>query len=98
MKAHIMQEQQPAIQKNIQGHMKVLRRPQKDVQSLKDAFKNAYGVFVVTNFGKMQTKLLRVKTAIEAAKAMGVQHFIWSTLQMLKSISKAAFEGFRILL
>jgi hypothetical protein len=32
------------------------------------------------------------KNAIEAAKATGVQHFIWSTLPDVEIISKAAFE------
>jgi len=50
----------------------------KDLRSLKDAFKNAYGVFVVTNFWEGADEIAQGKNAIEAAKTMGVQHFIWS--------------------
>jgi uncharacterized protein YbjT (DUF2867 family) len=64
----------------------------KDLQSLKDAFKNAYGVFVVTNFWEGADEIAQGKNSIEAAKAAGVQHFIWSTLPDVESISKAAFE------
>lgn len=64
----------------------------KDVQSLKDAFKNAYGVFVVTNFWEGADEIAQGKNAIEAAKATGVLHFIWSTLPDVEIISKAAFE------
>ena len=62
------------------------------MQSLKDAFKNAYGVFVVTNFWEGADEIAQGKNAIEAAKATGVQHFIWSTLPDVEIISKAAFE------
>jgi uncharacterized protein YbjT (DUF2867 family) len=63
-----------------------------ELQSLKDAFKNAYGVFVVTNFWEGADEISQGKNAIEAAKATGVQHFIWSTLPDVETISKAAFE------
>ncbi len=64
----------------------------KDLQSLKDAFTNAYGVFVVTNFWEGADEIAQGKNAIEAAKTMGVQHFIWSTLPDVEIISKATFE------
>jgi uncharacterized protein YbjT (DUF2867 family) len=64
----------------------------KDLQSLKDAFKNAYGVFVVTNFWGGADEIAQGKNAIEAAKETGVQHFIWSTLPDVEMISKGAFE------
>jgi uncharacterized protein YbjT (DUF2867 family) len=63
-----------------------------DLQSLKNAFKNAYGVFVVTNFWEGVDEIAQGKNAIEAAKATGVQHFIWSTLPNVEKISKAEFE------
>ncbi|MDO6429962.1 NmrA/HSCARG family protein [Flavitalea sp. BT771] len=63
-----------------------------DLQSLKDAFKNAYGVFVVTNFWEGADEIAQGKNAIEAAKATGMQHFIWSTLPDVEFISNAAFE------
>ena len=64
----------------------------KDLQSLKDAFKDAYGVFVVTNFWEGADEIAQGKNAIEAAKVTGVQHFIWSTLPDVEVISKAAFD------
>jgi uncharacterized protein YbjT (DUF2867 family) len=63
-----------------------------DLQSLKDAFTGAYGVFVVTNFWEGADEIAQSKNAIEAAKAAGVQHFIWSTLPDVEAISGAAFE------
>lgn len=63
-----------------------------DLQSLKDAFTNAYGVFVVTNFWEGADEITQGKNAIEAAKTTGVQHFIWSTLPDVEIISEAAFE------
>jgi uncharacterized protein YbjT (DUF2867 family) len=63
-----------------------------DLQSLKDAFRNAYGVFVVTNFWEGADEITQGKNAIEAAKATGVQHFIWSTLPDVEKISKASFD------
>lgn len=63
-----------------------------DLQSLKDAFKNAYGVFVVTNFWEGADEIAQGKNAIEAAKATGVQHFIWSTLPNVEIISKGTFD------
>lgn len=63
-----------------------------DLQSLKDAFKDAYGVFAVTNFWEGADEITQGKNAIDAAKATGVQHFIWSTLPDVEIISDAAFE------
>jgi len=63
-----------------------------DLQSLKDAFTNAYGVFAVTNFWEGADEIAQAKNAIEAAKATGVQHFIWSTLPDVEIISEAAFD------
>jgi len=63
-----------------------------DLQSLKDAFKDAYGVFVVTNFWEGADEITQSKNAIEAAKATGVHHFIWSTLPDVEVISNSEFE------
>jgi uncharacterized protein YbjT (DUF2867 family) len=63
-----------------------------DVASLKLAFKNAYGVFLVTNFMETQDEISQVKNAIEAAKEAGVQHFIWSTLANAEAISNGEFD------
>jgi len=63
-----------------------------DIKSLKNAFKEAYGVFVVTNFWEGADEIAQGKNAIEAAKEAGVQHFVWSTLPNVEEISNGEFE------
>jgi uncharacterized protein YbjT (DUF2867 family) len=63
-----------------------------NLQSLKDAFKNAYGVFLVTNFYEWKDEITQCKNAVDAAKAAGIEHFVWSTLPDVESISKGEFE------
>lgn len=66
-----------------------LNRP----ESLKAAFKDAYGVFAVTNFWEKGTdELTQGTAAINAAKVAGVQHFIWSTLPNVEKISGGEFD------
>lgn len=55
-----------------------------DVQSLERAFAGAYGVFGVTNFWEHfspETELAQARNMAEAAKAAGIRHFVWSTLE-----------------
>jgi uncharacterized protein YbjT (DUF2867 family) len=55
-----------------------------DVESLKKAFAGAHGVFVVTNFWESfsgDREKAQAKNAAEAAKAAGVKHVVWSTLE-----------------
>src|SRR5688572_919037 len=55
-----------------------------DVESLKKAFAGAHGVFAVTNFWEhfsAEKEKAQAKNAAEAAKAAGVKHVIWSTLE-----------------
>jgi uncharacterized protein YbjT (DUF2867 family) len=61
-------------------------------QSLRDAFKNAYGVFTVTNFWEGADEIEQTKIAVDAAKSAGVKHFIWSTLPNVESISNGEIE------
>ena len=63
-----------------------------NLKSLKDAFKNTYGVFVVTNFWEGADEIAQGKNAVDAAKAAGIVHFVWSTLPNVESISKGEFE------
>jgi uncharacterized protein YbjT (DUF2867 family) len=54
------------------------------VESLKRAFAGAYGVFCLTNFWEHMSperEYAQAKAQAEAAKAAGVQHAIWSTLE-----------------
>jgi uncharacterized protein YbjT (DUF2867 family) len=58
-------------------------------ETLRNAFAAAHGVFLVTNFWEPGTDELEQATAaIRAAKAAGVQHFIWSTLPDVETISR----------
>ena len=53
-----------------------------DVESLKNAFKGAYGAFCVTNFWEHFSPEKEISQAInmaEAAKSEGVSHVVWST-------------------
>lgn len=63
-----------------------------DLASLTEAFKNAYGVFVVTNFWEGADEIAQGKIAIQAAKNAGVNHFIWSTLPNVEKISNGKFD------
>jgi uncharacterized protein YbjT (DUF2867 family) len=57
-------------------------------ETLKAAFAGAHGVFLVTNIWEPGTDELKQATAaVRAAKAAGVQHFIWSTLPDVETIS-----------
>jgi len=55
-----------------------------NVESLKKAFAGAHGVFGVTNFWEhfsAEKEKAQAKNIAEAAKAAGVKHVIWSTLE-----------------
>jgi uncharacterized protein YbjT (DUF2867 family) len=66
-----------------------LNRP----ETLKAAFKGAYGVFLVTDFQEARTDELKQATAaIRAAKYAGVKHFVWSTLPDVEAISGGKFH------
>ena len=57
-------------------------------ETLKAAFSGAHGVFLVTNPWEPGTDERRqVLSAVHAAKDAGVQHFIWSTLPNVETIS-----------
>jgi uncharacterized protein YbjT (DUF2867 family) len=64
-----------------------------DPETLKAAFAGAHGVFVVTNAWEAGADESRqALAAVNAAKAAGVQHFIWSTLPNVEAISHGAIE------
>jgi uncharacterized protein YbjT (DUF2867 family) len=63
-----------------------------DVESLKKAFAGAYGVYGVTNFWEHfsgEKEIQQAKNIAEAAKAAGVQHVIWSTLEDTRKLMAA---------
>ena len=70
-----------AIQLAEQG-AEVVQADLDDVESLKNAFKSAYGAFCVTNFWEHFSPEKELQQAInlaEAAKAESVSHVVWST-------------------
>ena len=55
-----------------------------DLESMKQAFDGAYGAFCVTSFWEYlspEREKEQARTLAEAAKAAGLQHVIWSTLE-----------------
>ncbi|HEY8959653.1 NmrA/HSCARG family protein [Chitinophaga sp.] len=62
-----------------------------DPESLINAFKDAHGVFVVTNFWEGADELAQGDIAVKAAKKANVNHFVWSTLPNVEKISNGQF-------
>ena len=63
-----------------------------DVESLKKAFAGAYGVYAVTNFWEHfsgDKEKAQAKNIADAAKAAGVKHVIWSTLEDIRKFMTA---------
>ena len=62
--------------------------------SLETAFKDAYGVFAVTNFWEPggADEIAQGINAINAAKKSGVKHFVWSTLPNVEVISDGKID------
>jgi len=66
-----------------------LNRP----ETLKAAFAGAHGVFLVTNAWEPGTdEGKQALAAVHAAKDAGVQHFIWSTLPNVETISRGKLD------
>jgi uncharacterized protein YbjT (DUF2867 family) len=62
-------------------------------ETLKAALQGAHGIFLVTNFWETGTDEFKQATAaVHAAKAAGVDHFIWSTLPNVEAISGGKFH------
>ena len=63
-----------------------------NVESLKKAFAGAYGVYAVTNFWEHfsgEKEKTQAKNIAEAAKAAGVKHVVWSTLEDTRKLMKS---------
>ncbi|HWX33710.1 MAG TPA: NmrA/HSCARG family protein [Steroidobacteraceae bacterium] len=61
--------------------------------TLKAAFAGAYGVFLVTNAWEPGTdEVKQALAAVHAATDAGVQHFIWSTLPNVETISRGKLD------
>jgi uncharacterized protein YbjT (DUF2867 family) len=62
-------------------------------ETLKAAFAGAHGVFLVTNPWEPGTdERKQARAAVHAAKDAGVQHFIWSTLPNVETISRGKLD------
>jgi len=63
-----------------------------DVESLKKAFAGAHGVYGVTNFWEhfsAEKEKAQARNIAEAAKAAGVKHVVWSTLEDTRAFMAA---------
>jgi len=63
-----------------------------DVESLKKAFAGAYGAYCVTNFWEHfsgDKEKAQARNLAEAAKAAGLKHVIWSTLEDTRALMSA---------
>jgi uncharacterized protein YbjT (DUF2867 family) len=63
-----------------------------NVESLKKAFAGAHGVYAVTNFWEHfsgEKEIQQAKNIAEAARAAGVKHVIWSTLEDTRTLMSA---------
>ena len=62
-------------------------------ETLKAAFARAHGVFLVTNPWEPGTdERKQALAAVRAAKDAGVQHFVWSTLPNVETISRGKLD------
>jgi len=62
-------------------------------ETLEAAFKDAYGVFLVTNFQeKGPDEFKQATAAVRVARDAGVEHFVWSTLPDVEAISGGKFD------
>ena len=85
-----------AITRNVSKYQgkadEVVQADLTDLASLTNTFKDAYGVFVVTNFWEGANELAQGNIAIEAARKAHVNHFVWSTLPNVEKISNGQFD------
>lgn len=71
-----------------------------DVESLKKAFAGAHGVYAVTNFWEHfsgEKEKAQAKNIADAAKAAGVKHVIWSTLEDTRKLMPSSDKRMPIL-
>ena len=66
-----------------------------DVESLKAAIRGSYGVFGVTDFWSIHSKELEIqqgKNLFEACKAVGVKHFVFSSLPHATKLTEGVLQ------
>lgn len=73
----------PAAQALIAKGAELTQADTNDAESVKAAVAGSYGVFAVTNYWESQSKEIETKQGkniVDACKAAGVKHLVWSTL------------------
>ncbi|KAF8496951.1 NmrA-like family domain-containing protein 1 [Gautieria morchelliformis] len=74
----------PAAKELAAKGAEVIKADMRVLASLEKAFAGAYGVFGVTNFWEpgvgYEGEVSQGKSLVDAAKATGIKHFVWSTL------------------
>jgi uncharacterized protein YbjT (DUF2867 family) len=71
-----------------------------DVDSLKKAFAGAHGVYAITNFWEHfsgEKEKTQAKNIADAAKAAGVKHVVWSTLEDTRKLMQPSDKRMPIL-
>lgn len=66
-----------------------------DPSTLREALKDSYAVFAVTNYwetGSRQTEVAQGKAIADACVAAGVKHVVWSTLPNVTNLSNGALK------
>ncbi|MEO6090905.1 MAG: NmrA/HSCARG family protein [Umezawaea sp.] len=74
----------PAAQELAALGAEVVRADFYDESSVRKAFEGAYGAFLVTNFwahGSAVKEIEEINVLVRAAKAAGLKHVVWSTLE-----------------
>ncbi|MDW5377209.1 NmrA/HSCARG family protein [Halomonas sp. HP20-15] len=62
-------------------------------ESLNEAFRDAYGVFAMTNAWQPGTdEIAQGRAMVAAAKAQNAEHFVWSTLPDVEKLSGGRFD------
>ncbi|KAF8587045.1 NmrA-domain-containing protein [Ramaria rubella] len=78
----------PAAKALVAKGAEVVKADFRNLDSLKQAFNGVYGVFGVTNYWEpgvgAENEISQGKLLVDAAKAAGVKHFVWSTLDSTK--------------
>ena len=72
------------------GRVEAAKGDIKDADQLKDALSGVYGVFCNTDFGSaggVEAEYQQGLSALTAARAAGVQHFVWSSLDACAALS-----------
>lgn len=87
--------QQPAAQALSQAGAEIVRGDFDDRASLDAALQGVYGVFSVQAYGGSTAygEILQGKAIVDAAKAAGVQHFVYTSVQSAEDLARVGGDG-----